>query len=87
MPQHQMPNNVNGMQEGPDMARINGVAPTPSQVSDLNGAAAEQDAENRKRKLEEMEDGKRVKHLKSGEHSLTAFRSRANNLGKLTLPP
>ena len=68
MPQHQMPNNVNGIQEVGDMARINGVASTPSQGSDLHGPAGEQDAESRKRKLEETEDGKRVKHLKSGEH-------------------
>ena len=65
MPQHQMQQNINGAQELAEMARLNGLAPSTSQSSDLNGAATEQE-EGRKRKLEEADDGKRAKHKSGG---------------------
>ena len=66
---HQIPNNMNAVQEVQDMARLNGIMPASGQPIELNEFALEQDADNRKRKLEDAEDGKRVKH-KSSEYFL-----------------
>ena len=60
-----MPNNMNGVQDVPDMARMNGMVNSASAGAELNGAAAEHDGDNRKRKLEDVEDVKRVKHRSS----------------------
>ncbi|KAJ3529358.1 hypothetical protein NM688_g7866 [Phlebia brevispora] len=64
--QHQMANNMNNVQGLPDMGALNGIAPSTSQTSDMNGSSSEQDVEGRKRKLEEADEGKRAKH-KSGK--------------------
>ncbi|KAF7791953.1 hypothetical protein EIP86_002979 [Pleurotus ostreatoroseus] len=68
MPQHPMANNMNNLQGVPDLAALNGIAASTSQASDINGAVPEQEADGRKRKLEEVEEGKRAKH-KSGDSS------------------
>lgn len=66
MSQHQVAGSMNGIQSGPDMAALNGIVPTASQAAELNASTSEQDLESRKRKLEDGEEGKRVKH-KSGD--------------------